>query len=147
MSDYYGPTRNDGKSISGWLVFLIALIVVGIPVGLGINWLSTGADVVSATNVRSISREANEQWNALQGQRASIGRVQASADEYITLYGEDMMTWPQGKRDQYQQVLADVRNKVSAYNTSCADYNALYDDEWSSIVAPKDLPGYCELIQ
>ena len=60
-------------------------------------------------------------------------------------YGEDMTNWPQGKRDEYLQLQAQVTNLSTSYNAQCGQYNALWEDEWRSLPAPNDLPTHCEM--
>ena len=122
-------------------------MLVGGIAGFVLRWQNAALTVAGPERIERLSREANNHWQSLQSQRASIDTQRARLAEYETLYGQDRAVWPQGKRDEYQQLSAAVRNLETAYNLSCGQYNALWLDEWRSLPAPDDLPARCELLR
>ncbi len=104
------------------------------------------ADTYSIANVKALSARANEMHSGLEGELATLMALKESVGDYNRLYGDDTSRWPQGKRSEWQQVVNQYRQSLSAYNTNCGNYNALWDDEWKGVVAPSDLPTRCELL-
>lgn len=145
MSDYYGPTKNDSVSISKWLLLFFALLLLAAVLYFGYSWVTKPLEVMSPDNIERLSKQANEQWEALQAQLANINAAQQSAEDLVNLYGEDKSSWPQGKGDEYLQFKQQARNFITAYNASCATYNALWQDEWRSVPAPDDMSTSCDL--
>lgn len=125
----------------GSLVLMVLLVFAW-----GVGWFAAPLETFSANNVRNLSRQANERWQALEAQKSSISVQENRLGEFNILYGEDTAKWPLGKREEYQQLSASLRNLVTAYNASCGQYNALWNDEWRSLPAPKDLPTRCDLM-
>ena len=125
------------------LAFVIGIVIIVLAFALG--WIATPLDTMSAENTRRLSRQANDAWQALEAQRENILSVETQASDMILTYGEDQSTWPQGKREEYQQLRTQRQNRIAAYNTSCGQYNAMWQDEWRAIPAPDDLPTACDL--
>lgn len=123
----------------------IVLAVIGIAAYV-LRWQNAALNVAGPERIERLSREANNHWQSLQAQKATISNQQARLAEFEMLYGVDRAVWPQGKREEYQQLSAAIRNLETAYNLSCGQYNALWLDEWRAISAPGDLPTRCELI-
>lgn len=128
----------------------IAIGVVVIPIagfnGMFVRNVTPIVDTYSVKNVKALSTTANEMHSGLEGELATLIAQKTSINTYEDLYGEDKTKWPQGKRDEYQQEQVLYRQGVSAYNTNCGKYNALWNNEWKSVVAPDDLPEQCELL-
>ncbi len=121
------------------------LIVIG-GAAYVLRWQSAALDTVGPERIRALSREANDRHQALQAQLATIHTQQQRLAEFDALYGKDRAVWPQGKRDEYQQLSSATRNLVSAHNGACGQYAALWLDEWRDVPAPNDLPRACPLI-
>ena len=123
----------------------IILLVIGV-VGYTLRWQSAALDTIGPERMRQFSRDANDRWQALQAQQATIALAQQNVGEFDALYGADRVKWPQGKRDEYQQLRTQTNNLITAYNLSCSQYNALWQDAWRDIPAPDDLPRSCALL-
>ncbi len=93
-----------------------------------------------------LATQANERYQGLESKLVTISSYQSDLNSYETLYGTDPSKWPQGKRESYQQLESAIRSLKASYNLDCSDYRALWSNEWKSIVAPKDLPTTCNLI-
>lgn len=144
MTDY-GPTRNDAHSILRWVLFGFLLVLVLAGLFFIYSWVNKPLEVLSPDNIQRLSQEANDKWQALLSQQATIDTISQRAKDMVVTYGEDRSVWPQGKSDEYLQLRQQVGNQITAFNLSCGQYNALWQDEWRSIPAPDDLPKKCEL--
>lgn len=140
------PHRGDVGNIMIWGIAITLILVVFIVLGFALDWFATPFRVMSPRNVQALSRQANDSWSALEAQRASITTQRQRVNEFDVLYGVDPGKWPQGKRTEYQQMTAALRNLVNAYNHSCGQYNAMWLDEWRDVPAPDDLPKHCEML-
>lgn len=126
-------------------IFTIILLVGGIAAWV-LSWQRAALDTIGPARMLQLSREANDRWQALQGQQATVALGQQSLAEFEALYGVDRTKWPQGKREEYQQLRTQVGNLITAYNLSCSQYNALWGDAWRDLPAPDDLPRSCPLM-
>lgn len=138
---------QEYKSTSQFLIWLLFFcFVLGI-----IIWLLTQQQVVMETfsldNAKALSEQANDANEALSAKLDTINVYQSELDSYVSLYGEDVTKWPFGKRESYQQLEKQIFSLKVSYNSECADYNSLWQNEWKSLVAPRDLPTYCETLQ
>lgn len=128
-----------------WVLAIAVVIVVAVPVGAALEWWSMPFRMFSPDNVASLSRQANESWQSLQAQQASIKAVERKINDFMLTYGEDQAKWPQGKSDEIQQLRSELANKITAYNAACGQYRAMWQDEWRNLPAPDDLPTTCEM--
>lgn len=128
----------------------IAIGVIAIPIagfdGMFARNVAPVIDTYSVRNTKALSTVANEMHSGLQGELATLQVQRDSIGNYKELYGDDVTKWPQGKRAEYQQEQVLYRQGISAYNTNCGKYNALWNNEWTSVIAPEDLPKRCELL-
>ena len=141
------PTQAGVETYLLWILFGgmgLAVLIVAL---WAVGWMATPFRITNPERVEMLSRQANDAWQALEAQEASIASQKKALDQYTDLYGDDMAKWPQGKRQEYQQGMVAYSNLVNAYNRSCSQYNAMWQDEWRSIPAPDDLPTRCELVQ
>lgn len=128
-----------------YLIIPLVIILLAVAVGnWALRWQGAALDTIGPERMQQLSREANDRWQSLEAQRTSIATQQARLAEFETLYGTDRATWPQGKREEYQQLSAAIRNLETAYNSACGQYKAMWADEWRDIPAPDDLPRTCE---
>lgn len=142
----YTPKRADYRGSFQWIVWgvvTVAMLVVG---GFAVTWFAAPTKLFSPDRMAALSRQANDNYQALEAQRQSVATTRTKAEMMITAYGEDMGKWPQGKRDEYLQLQAQVNNLVIAYNNACAKYKAMWQDEWRAISAPGDLPTTCQML-
>lgn len=144
---FVSPTKDDTFALIKWVfvIALVAMVIGGLSWGMG--WFNAPLSVTSAPNVQRLSREANDRYQALQAQQASIAMARQKEADFIALYGTDVTLYPQGKRDELAQIRTDLSNKITAYNQACGQYNSMWQDEWRDIPAPDDLPTRCEFIQ
>lgn len=143
----YGLDINVNPWRASRLIVLLTIILfVGGIAAWALSWQSAALDTIGPVRMQQLSREANDRWQALQGQQATIGLGQQRLREFDALYGADRTKWPQGKREEYQQLSTQVNNLVTAYNLSCSQYNALWQDAWRDLPAPDDLPRSCPLL-
>lgn len=108
------------------------------------RWQEGALEVVSVDNIKMLSAQANEKHEGLLAKIVSIQNLEDELQPYTELYGEDATKWPQGKRQEYQQLEQAIRNLKTSYSQDCADYRAMWNNEWKDFAAPKDLPTYCE---
>jgi hypothetical protein len=134
------------KVVGGIAVVIVALAVL-IGVGYAFRWIDAGLETVDPSNIRRLSAEANDRWNALETKRDSIINQEKGLADFYTLYGDDTSKWPQGKTEEYQQLVQALRNLKTSYNNDCGDYMAMWDDEWRDLPAPDDLPTTCQTFQ
>lgn len=139
-------SRNAYGLGFSWLFWgFIMLLFAGILLW-GVNWVLTPLDVASPQNMQTLSRQANDRYQSLEAKLSSIQAQERKLNEFATLYGEDVTKWAQGKRQEYQQLSTIVTNLKTSYNGDCAQYMSMWQDEWRSLVAPRDLPTRCELL-
>lgn len=136
--------RSDYGFSFSWMLFLVIMLFLAGMFAFALRWQRAGLEIVSPDNIQMLSRQANDNYKALEAKRMNINNQQEKLDEFEMLYGEGQ--WPQGKRQEYQQLSSILMNTKSAYNADCARYEAMWNDEWRSIVAPGDLPTTCEMI-
>lgn len=127
----------------------VVLIIVAVVFGLiTLNYFANSyekaLETVSVGNIKDLSKKANESYQALKAKRDAVQLQQDILNEYTELYGTDFAAWPQGKRDEFQQQKRIVSQLITSYNADCAQYKALWQDEWRSVPAPNDLPTTCE---
>ncbi len=150
MSDYDDLPIPDRKLFGvsfRWIMFYATILVVlGIVLYL-VVWVFKPMEMTSPDNLARLSQEANDSWQALQAKRQSISGLESKASLMITLYGEDMAAWPQGKKDEYLQINQQIINLKISYNSDCGEYKAMWNDEWRAIPAPDDLPTTCEFLE
>lgn len=139
------PTRSGTWSAILWVVAIAVVILVAIPVGAALNWWTMPFRMYSPDNIASLSRQANESWQSLEAQNASINVVERKINDFLLTYGEDQSKWPQGKSSEIQQLRSELSNKITAYNAACGQYQAMWLDEWRDFPAPDDLPKTCEM--
>lgn len=140
------PHRGDIGNTILWVGAITIVLAVVVVLAFALDWFSAPFRVMSSQNVQALSRQANDSWSALDAQRASITTQRQRVNEFDTLYGADPAKWPQGKRTEYQQMTAALRNLINAYNHNCGQYNAMWLDEWRDIPAPDDLPKRCDML-
>lgn len=138
--------RELGKSIE-LILFLFILVVILFILSWTLGWIAVPLSMMSPDRIMTLSRQANEHYESLEVALRVIDQQEGRLSEYEKLYGDDYATWPQGKRDEYQQTQRQLQNLISAYNESCATYRALWNDEWRNIPAPDDLPKTCQMVQ
>jgi len=139
--------KNQSEKSFWWYLWrgLGALLLLAL-LAYALNWAITPFRVADPERIQMLSRQANDEWAALQSQRANVDNVDAQIDAMLEMYGEDKSVWPQGKDEEYLQLLTQRRNMTSAYNAQCARYRSMWADTWQGIVAPSDLPTTCDLI-
>lgn len=139
------PNKSMFGLALSWLLFGVTVLIAILLLSYFLGWFAKPLEVMSPDNIERLSRQANEAWQALEAKEASIEQVESKANLMITAYGEDMKVWPQGKRDEYLQLQAQVTNLTTSFNAQCGQYNALWSDEWRGIPAPDDLPTRCKM--
>ena len=142
----YQPNKGLFGTAVKWILFVAALALIVSVIGYFFGWFNTALKVTSPEKIQMLSREANNSWQALKAGQQTIANIESDVHDMSVLYGEDASKWPQGKHDEYLQLKTQLRNLKTAYNSSCGQYNAMWQDEWRSIPAPDDLPTHCELI-
>lgn len=152
MSNYFDevPGSRDTERAYGWLfwviaVVFVALVLIGV-LAFGLRWQNAVLNQYGPERSEQLSREANDRWQALLSAQASIVQVRRALLEFNSLYGEDASRWPQGKRQEFQQMQANLTNLIQSYNGQCGQYNALWRDTWRDVPAPNDLPKECQLL-
>lgn len=136
--------HNDGPSIWQIISTIFGIGILFILINFIWNWQSGALDVVSVDNIKMLSAQANEMYEGLEAKIVSIQNLEDELNSYTNLYGEDATKWPQGKRQEYQQLEQAIRNLKTSYSQDCASYKAMWNNEWKDFAAPKDLPTYCE---
>ena len=137
---------NNYAHIVRWLIFGTMFVALAMLLAFALDWIAAPLENNSPGNVKSLSRQANNAWEALNSQRESISVLDSRAEDMVLAYGEDQSKWPQGKRDEYLQLRQQYHNAIIAYNSACGQYRAMWSDEWRSVPAPDDLPTTCEMI-
>lgn len=138
---------KDTRDILSWILgIFVAVVVIGFLVW-ALRWILFPSTILDPDRMVTLSRQANDHFQSLEASLSSIQVQRETTESYPKLYGETYDTWPQGKRDEYQQNQRQLQNLINAYNQSCARYKALWQDEWRDIMAPKDLPKTCEVVQ
>lgn len=140
------PTRADYGGSFAWILWLVFIAAILIVVGFGLKWFAAPTKIFDPDNMARLSRQANDSYQALAAQEQSVSVIRNKAEQMMIAYGEDMAKWPQGKRQEYLQLQAQVTNLIVAYNGACAKYKAMWQDEWREIAAPKDLPTTCAML-
>lgn len=135
---------DDGPSIAQFLggIFLIGIVLIFI--NFIWRWQEGALEVVSVDNIKMLAAQANEMYEGLEAKIVSIQALEDELKSYTDLYGTDATNWPQGKRQEYQQLQQAIRNLTTSYSQDCAAYKAMWNNEWKDFAAPKDLPTYCE---
>lgn len=90
-----------------------------------------------------MSAKMNASYQGLQKSEQEVAGLNQRVAQFTESYGTDQKAWPQGKREEYQQLQQLRFNAVQAYNNACAGYNAVYKDEFQATAAPDDLPKSC----
>lgn len=144
---FVSPIKGDVSALIQWVLVIALVLMVGGVLAWGMGWFDAPLRVTSSQNVERLSREANDEYQSLQGQLRTIESVRTQITNYPLLYGEDTATWAQGKRDEWLQLQRELTNKIAAYNRDCGQYNSMWQDEWRDIPAPDDLPKQCEFIE
>jgi len=143
----FEPKRGMfGLSVK-WLIFGFGLLIILGALAFGASWLLKPAEIFDPSAIQARSREANDAWQALQAQLANIETARSDARNLDEVNGSDRATWPQGDKERWLQLEAQVSNLTKAYNGSCAQYNAIWQDEWRAVQAPPDLPTRCDLLK
>jgi hypothetical protein len=143
----FRPQKGTTTTAVNWLVVGALILLAAVLIGWLVNWLITPLVLTDASRVREASAEMNQLYSGLESQRASIKSMDTQIAAIPLTYGEDRNAWPQGKDEEYLQLVAQRGNLVTAYNRLCAQYEAKWNDEWYDIPAPDDLPKTCDLIQ
>lgn len=138
--------RELGRGIE-LMFILFVLVVILLVLSWTLGWIAAPLNMMSPDRIMTLSKQANEHYESLEAAQRVIESHRDRVDGYEELYGNDYSTWPQGKRDEYQQTQRQLQNLISAYNESCATYRALWQDQWRAIPAPDDLPKTCEMAQ
>lgn len=129
------------------IVLFVTLSCLAVPIGWAFRWFETPFKVTDPDRVERLSRQANEMYSQLQAQKSTIQANRERLSNYPVLYGDDRANWPQGKRQEYEQLTNTVTTMVTGYNQLCGQYRAMWADEWRDIPAPDDLPKTCEYLQ
>lgn len=129
------------------LISLAVIIITVIYLFLVIDWLVKPVEVFDADNIRQEYEWFYSQQNGLLARRANIAIVERQQTDIVELYGPDTGTWPMARRDQYQQLSQAQTQQVMAYNLHCAEYQARWENVFHNVVAPRNIPRDCELIQ
>lgn len=140
------PHRGDVWNVMIWGGAITLILMVFVVLAWGLGWFAAPFQTMSPQRVQQLSRQANDAWQGLEAQQATIAVQRERLSEFNSLYGDNTSEWPQGKREEYQQLSSALRNLVAAYNLQCGQYNALWQDEWRSLPAPDDLPTRCDLM-
>ncbi len=146
MDDDLKPDRKLFGISVRWILLGAALVAVLVVVAYALGWFAKPFELTSPDNLQRLSREANDAWQALEAKQESIEELEEKAGLMVTAYGDDMTAWPQGKRDEYLQLQAQVTNLKTSYNNDCGQYNAFWLDEWRSLPAPNDIPTRCDFL-
>ncbi len=143
-------SAKPSKTIFGfsvkWMIFFASIILVAVLISYALNWIQAPLDLTSPENIRQMSREANDAWQALEAKKSSISNLESQVNDMTLLYGEDMSKWPQGKDEEYLQLKRQIANLKTAYNSECGQYNAFWLDEWRALPAPDDIPTHCSFL-
>jgi hypothetical protein len=143
----YRPTREVYGFSFAWIFWLFVILAFFVVMGFGFDWFAKPMEIFSPERVEMLSRQANDRYQALEAREKSVYSIRLKAEMMMTAYGEEMETWPLGKRDEYLQLRAQETNLILAYNNACAEYKAMWLDEWRSVAAPPDLPTTCEAME
>jgi hypothetical protein len=148
MNEYFPepPDHRDIWRLVGWIGAFALVGLAFLLFSFTVNWGAAALDQGSPARLRQLSREANDRYTALKSERATIETQRARLADFEQLYGKDPAAWPQGKREEYQQLTQAIRNMESAYNGHCGQYKSLWNDAWRDLPAPDDLPKTCDLI-
>ena len=141
------PNRGLFGLYTKWIIFGAFLVALLLLVTFGLNWFAKPLEMADPDNLSRLSRQANEAWSALKSKQANIAGLESKTADFTLTYGEDRLKWPQGKSEEFMQTRQQLQNLKISYNADCGQYNALWQDEWRSVVAPKDLPTKCELMK
>ncbi len=141
------PNLRTYRTSWKWIAFIVTMVILALVAGYFLDWFKAPLDLTSPARLQQMSEQANSKWESLKAQKATIELTQTQIAAFETAYGTDRSVWPQGKATEELQLQGVLINKISAYNTMCAEYNALWQDEWKAISAPGDLPTSCELIR
>lgn len=147
MEELPKPSKTMFSSAVTWILFIFGLALVVTVLGYLAGWFVSPLSVTSAAEVQRMSREANNEWQALKAKQASIANLENDARLMIALYGEDFSKWPQGKHEEYLQIQKQITNLKLSYNSECGQYRAMWNDEWRSLPAPDDLPTTCDFLE
>lgn len=140
------PYRMRADTMGGALVWIVIVGVLSLLIMYLLLWADATVTVMSPENIKNLSQQANQRYSALSQQAGDIADLEARLASFETLYGADRSVWPHGKRAEYEQIFEQVANRRSAWRTSCAEYEALWADEWRDVPAPDDLPKTCPLL-
>lgn len=144
----YGATKDDRKSILSWLLFLFVIAIILVPMGFFLDWFSAPTKIFNPEHMAAMSRQVNDEYHALEASRQNVLSIRSKAEKMMTLYGEEYGKWPQGKRDEYLQLVEQETNALMSYNNACKQYEAMWDDKWRefSLTGVDDIPRTCELM-
>jgi len=125
----YGPNRQITIFGLKWYFWAVGLLLIFGVVLFGLNWLGTGAQVISPENVRQQFQAAYDDMNALDATARNV--CQAIKDEQAAPAGSTERTQRTSQRIAYQQNYERIR----------AHYNAYVSDPFRArLVRPSDLP-------
>lgn len=139
--------RRDGRRLGIIFVLAIASIVVGSIIYNYMTYVANYATrptrLTDAVRIESMSARMNQAYQALLTAEQRVYADKQAIDDFLSTYGTDASTYPQGKRAELDQLRVNHRNSVSQYNSLCGQYMAVYADEFQEIAAPPDLPTQC----
>lgn len=128
MSHNDRPTRAGTITAAQWLGIAVLAIVVLIPIGWGLGWLSVPFQTTSAQNVREQWKFAYQFDEDLQAQARNACIAEKAYNEA-----------PAGdvKTQRQTQLIANEQN----YNRIAADYDARLRNAFEAkLVRPSDVP-------
>jgi hypothetical protein len=137
---------HDGGDGLMFILGCAAAAIIAGAIGFALWWAGAAAETMDPARIRNLSQQTNQRYTALVQQVGDITDLQQQLEQFEVSYGADRGKWPQGKREEYDQVFTMLTNRRSAYRALCAEYQAIWADEWRGIPAPDDLPKECPLI-
>lgn len=141
------PNKNFYKLVWRWGLSAVLFMLILLPILWAFGWISVPFEQTNPDLVRQLSQDANEAHEGLLAQSANIDNIETTMATMVIQYGDNRATWPQGKSDEYLQLVQQRQNLISAYNQACGEYRALWNDEWRNLPAPDDLPTTCEMMR
>ena len=129
------------------VVVVVAIGYVAIQGNLFLDNAQIQAEQQSDRRERMFSQIITDRWSGINQTRGDIADLEAQVALYPQLYGENTAVWPQGKAQEYQQLQTQLLNRRSAYRNQCADYEAMWLDQWRREVAPDGVPMTCPVLE
>lgn len=140
-----GNTIRIGLAVALGIFFMFWVLVGLRYLVLAGAWATTPARLADPQNVQQEYEWFYTQRRALDAQRANVQGTRTRETTLVTLYGADRARWPSQAKEEYSQLVGMETQQQTAYNQTCAAYQARWDNAFHTIVAPGDLPRSCPL--